>query len=240
MNCLILAAGLGSRLQGISESKPLTPLGGVPLIEHVIRRAAAGGATRFLVVTGHEAARVERFLAELQFRLAVPIGWERVADWSKPNGHSVIAGAAALNGNYLLSMCDHVYDPAIVTRLLSARPRGVTLAVDRKLAGPLIDIDDATKVEVASDGRIARIGKQIEAYNAIDTGVFLATPALAPAILTAIGDGAEGTLSDGVQRLADAGRAWTVDVGDARWIDVDSPATLELAEARIASFTLEG
>ena len=240
MNCLILAAGFGSRLQGISESKPLTPVGGVPLIEHVIRRASAGGATRFLVVTGHEAAQVERFLAELQFRLAVPIGWERVADWSKPNGHSVIAGAIALKGNYLLSMCDHVYDPAIVTRLLAAKPRGVTLAVDRNFSAPLLDIDDATKVKVASDSRIASIGKQIADFNAIDTGVFLATPALARAIQAAVNDGAEGNLSEGVQRLADAGKAWTVDVGDARWIDVDCPAMLALAEARIASPELQG
>jgi choline kinase len=240
MNCLILAAGFGSRLRGISESKPLTPIAGVPLIEHVIRRAAAGGATRFLVVTGHEAAQVERFLAALQFRLALPIGWERVADWSQPNGHSVIAGAAALKGNYLLSMCDHVYDPAIVARLLAARPRSVTLAVDRSLSGPLLDIDDATKVEVGADGRIVSIGKQIAAYNAIDAGVFLATPALASAIQAAIEDGAAGTLSDGMQRLADAGRAWTVDVGTARWIDVDSPAMLTLAEARITSPELHG
>jgi len=240
MNCLILAAGFGSRLRGISESKPLTPIAGVPLIEHVIRRAAAGGATRFLVVTGHEAAQVERFLAALQFRLALPIGWERVADWSQPNGHSVIAGAAALKGNYLLSMCDHVYDPAIVARLLAARPRGVTLAVDRSLSGPLLDIDDATKVEVGPDGRIVSIGKQIAAYNAIDAGVFLAPPALASAIQAAIDEGAAGTLSDGMQRLADAGWAWTVDVGTARWIDVDSPAMLTLAEARIASPELHG
>jgi len=43
MHCLIIAAGHGSRLGGISSSKPLTPVAGVPLIEHVIRAAAAGG-----------------------------------------------------------------------------------------------------------------------------------------------------------------------------------------------------
>jgi 1L-myo-inositol 1-phosphate cytidylyltransferase len=230
MNCLILAAGLGTRLRGISESKPLTPIGGVPLIEHVIRRAAAGGATRFLVVTGYEAERVEAFLAELQFRLALPIGWERTENWTQPNGYSVLAGAEVLRGDYLLSMADHLFDPAIAARLLDRRGKGVTLAVDRNLAGPLLDIDDATKVEVAADGRIAAIGKALTAYNAIDTGLFLATPALAEAIRADIAAGGGGSLSEGMQRLAGAGLAATVDIGAARWIDVDSPAMLELAE----------
>ena len=230
MNCLILAAGLGSRLREVSESKPLTPVGGVPLIEQVIRRAAAGGATRVMVVTGHEAHRVETFLAGLQFRLALPIGWERVEDWTQPNGHSVLTGASVLNGDYLLTMADHLFDPEIVERLLKERPAGLALAVDRNLSGPLLDIDDATKVEVDDDGRIVRIGKALASYNAIDTGLFRTTPALAEAIRAAIDAGGSGSLSEGVQRLADAGLASTMDIGSARWIDVDSPAMLRLAE----------
>jgi choline kinase len=230
MNCLILAAGLGSRLRGMSDSKPLTPVGGVPLIEQVIRRAAAGGATRITVVTGHEAQRVEAFLSGLQSRLALPIAWVRVEDWTQPNGHSVLAGAGMLNGDYLLTMADHLFDPKIMERLLTQRPTGLTLAVDRNLSGPLLDIDDATKVEVDEDGRIVRIGKALSSYNAIDTGLFRTTPALAQAIRAAIGAGGSGSLSEGVQRLADAGLASTMDIGSARWIDVDSPAMVRLAE----------
>ena len=62
MNCVVLAAGLGTRLRGISDSKPLTPVAGRPLIEHVVRRAADAGASRFVVVTGHQAERLEPFL----------------------------------------------------------------------------------------------------------------------------------------------------------------------------------
>ena len=239
MNCLILAAGLGSRLRGVSDSRPLTPVGGIPLLEHVIRRAAAGGATRVVVVTGYEAERVEAFLAQLQMRLSLPIGWERVDDWTRPNGHSVLAGASVLNGNYLLSMSDHLFDPRIASGLLAQRAMGVTLAVDRNLSGPLLDIDDATKVEVAPDGRIARIGKDLASYNAIDTGLFLATPALAEAIRDEIDAGAPGSLSEGVQRLARAGLASTMDIGSARWIDVDSPEMLALAEPLAASEALQ-
>ena len=224
MDCLIIAAGHGSRLRAVSPSKPLTPVAGMPLIERVIRSAAEGGATRFVVVTGHEAALVEAFLETLPFEIA-PV---RVADWDLPNGHSVLAGAACIPGDYLLTMSDHLFDPAIVRALIAAPPAALILAVDRDLAGPLLDMDDATKVETNETGAIVRIGKALDRFDAIDTGLFRATPALAGAI----GDGG-GSLSEGVQRLADQGRAMTCDVTGLAWLDVDDPAALAKAEAML-------
>jgi len=226
MNCLILAAGHGSRLREISRSKPLTPIAGVPLIEHVVRAAAAGGAGAFTVVTGHEAERVEAFLATLtDFRVRTV----RVANWDLPNGHSVLAGAEAIGGDFLLMMSDHLFDPAIVRRLIAAAPAPLLLAVDRDLANPLLDMDDATRVETGAGGAIVRIGKMLETFDAIDTGLFRATPALAEAI--AIGG---GSLSEGVQRLADRKKARTLDATGLRWLDVDDPAALAKAEAMLA------
>ena len=224
MDCLIIAAGFGSRLREVSPSKPLTPVAGVPLIERVIRAAAEGGATRFVVATGHEAERLEAFLATLPFAIE-PV---RVADWDLPNGHSVLTGAARIAGDYLLTMSDHLFDPAIVRALIDAPPADLTLAVDRDLGGPLLDMDDATKVETDQAGAIVRIGKQLDRFDAIDTGLFRATPALAEAIRAG-----GGSLSEGVQRLADAGRAMTLDVTGRFWLDVDDPAALAKAEARL-------
>jgi choline kinase len=236
MNCLILAAGLGTRLRGVSDSKPLTPLTGAPLIEHVVRRVAAGGVSRFVVVTGHEAERLEGYLGELAQRLGLDIVFARVDDWNLANGHSVLAGSAQIEGEYLLSMSDHLFDPAIVAQLagLAEPDADVVLAVDRNLAGELVDLADVTKVEVAGDGSIARIGKELARYNAFDTGVFRAGPGLAEAIRADIAAGGSGSLSAGVQRLADAGRARTMDICPARWIDVDDARMLGLAETWLA------
>jgi choline kinase len=224
MDCLIIAAGYGSRLRAVSPSKPLTPVAGVPLIERVIRAAAEGGATRFVVATGHEAARLEAFLATLPFPI-VPV---RVADWSLPNGHSVLAGAARISGDYLLTMSDHLFDPAIVAALRAAPPAALTLAVDRDLANPMLDMDDATKVATEENGAIVRIGKTLDRFDAVDTGLFRATPALAGAIAAG-----GGSLSEGVQRLADEGSAKALDVSGRFWLDVDDPAALAKAEARL-------
>src|SRR6185369_8508850 len=105
LDAVIIAAGFGSRISALSDSKPLTPIAGVPLIELGVRQLAAAGVTRVVVVTGHEAARVEAFLAGLAARSGLAIETARVGDWSRPNGFSVIAGAdrvAALGGRDFL------------------------------------------------------------------------------------------------------------------------------------------
>lgn len=232
MKCLILAAGYGSRLREVSPCKPLTPVRGVPLIEHVIRRASCAGATDFTIVTGHEAERLEAFISQLRSSEGLALQWVRTPNWDRPNGVSLLAGADLIEGDYLLLMSDHLVDPEIPSGLLaSARGKaGVTLAVDRALEGPLLDIEDATKVEVGASGEIVRIGKSLDHYNAIDTGVFLATPALARGIRDDLAAGGGGSLSEGVQRLADQRIAFTHDATGSRWIDVDDPRTLVLAE----------
>lgn len=234
-DALILAAGFGSRLRDLSESKPLTPVAGVPLIERGIRNLASIGIERVVVVTGHEAVRVEMFLADLHERVGLEIEAARVEDWSKPNGWSVLAGAGRLPGDYLLQMADHIFDPVILSQLAGAgsSSSGVTLAIDRRLDNPLVDPDDATWVQTGVAGRIVAIGKSITAYDAVDCGAFLATPELADGIGKAIAGGAAGSLSEGMQYLADRGRAATMDIGDAWWIDVDDPKSHSLAESAL-------
>lgn len=235
MKCLVIAAGHGSRLRSLSPSKPLAMVDGMPLIEHVVRRASAGGATGFTVVTGHRADEVESCLAALSDRIGVGIETVRTADWDRPNGFSVLSGAGRIDGDFLLLMADHLFAPEIVARLIAERDpsAGLTLAVDRRLANPLVDLDDATRVVVAADGAIASIGKGLDRFNAIDTGLFLATPALAEAIERSIAEGGSGSLSEGVQALADEGQAFVFDIGSSWWIDVDDPNSLRLAEQEL-------
>ncbi len=245
MDALIIAAGFGSRLAGLSPCKPLTPIAGVPLIELGVRQARAAGAARVVVVTGHEAERLEAFLPGLGARAGIPVVAERVADWSLPNGYSVMAGAARISGDYLLMMADHIFAAPILNNLAQtggadgAKDWGVTLAIDRRVVSPLIDPDDATWVRTALNGRIITIGKTIAPYDAVDCGAFLATPELAGAIAAAITAGKAGSLSDGMQRLAEAGRAATMDVGEGWWMDVDDPRAHAIAEVQAPHYLPE-
>lgn len=232
MDALIIAAGYGTRLRDIADSKPLAPIAGVPLLELGVRQARAAGVERAVVVTGHHAVEIEKFLPALSARVGIPVVSERVQHWSTPNGHSVMAGAARISGNYLLLMADHIFEASILQRLVreGTTSRGVTLAIDRRTDNPLLDPADATWVRTDSDGRIEAIGKSVAPYDAVDCGAFLATPELARAIQAAIAEGKPGSLSDGMQRLADAGRAATMDIGEAWWLDVDDPRMHAIAE----------
>jgi 1L-myo-inositol 1-phosphate cytidylyltransferase len=234
MDALIIAAGYGSRLSSLSPSKPLTPIAGVPLIELGVRQARAAGARRVVVVTGHEAERLEAFLPDLATRADIVIEAERLSDWSQPNGWSVMAGAARISGDYLLMMADHIFSAPLLTMLArqGSPERGVTLAIDYRVSSELVDPDDATWVKHDPAGRIVAIGKALTDYDAVDCGAFLATPELAEAIGAAITAGKPGSLSDGMQLLADRGRAWVADIGSAWWIDVDDPRALAFAEAQ--------
>ncbi len=235
LDAVIIAAGFGSRLRDLGLSKPLTPVSGMALLEIGIRQAAAAGIRRVTVVTGHEAEKVEAALPLFARRAGITVRTARIDDWSRPNGYSVMAGAAQVVDPFLLMMADHIFSTPILRALArqGSDDRGVTLAIDRQVAGPFIDPDDATWVRTDPDGRIQAIGKTIATYNAVDCGAFLATAELGAAIARAIAEGRPGSLSDGMQILAEQGRAATMEIGGHWWIDVDDPHMHALAEQGI-------
>ncbi|MEA3065029.1 MAG: 1L-myo-inositol 1-phosphate cytidylyltransferase [Sphingomonadales bacterium] len=235
MKCVILAAGQGTRLRTLAESKPLAEIAGIPLVEHVVRAAAAGGASEFVVVTGYRPEPLEAFLQDLAGRTGLPIDAVRNRDWARPNGLSVLAAEPRLADEFVLLMSDHLFDPAILSDLIAADRGGaaLTLAADFAVDDPRLDLDDATKIEVGEDRRIVRIGKALACYDAIDTGIFIAGPALIEALRTSLAGGGTGSLSEGVQALADSGRAFVRDCGGRWWLDVDDEAAFGKAEAAL-------
>lgn len=237
MQCLIIAAGQGTRLRSIAPSKPLAEVAGLPLIEHVVRAAAAAGATGFVVVTGYEPEALEAFLGGFSERSGLPIEIVRNEDWARPNGLSVLAAESLLASEFALLMSDHLFDPEILRDMIAADRRGaaLTLGADYAVDDPRLDLDDATKIELGEGGRIRRIGKTLADYDAIDTGIFIATGELLEALRASLAAGGSGSLSEGVQALADSGRAFTRDISGRWWLDVDDEAAFAKAEAALGT-----
>ena len=227
---LIVAAGTGSRLRAKGNLKPLVEVGGKALIEYAIGAAFDAGLTRATVVTGYHAEILESYLAELAKRTGWQIDTIHNPEFLKPNGLSVLKARERIKGPFCLAMCDHIVDPELYRRLLAA-DRGddtVALAVDRRMDNPYVDLEDVTRVQLNGQ-YIAHIGKEMPTYNAFDTGIFAAGPALFDAIAQSGDTSGDYSISGGMRILASEQRALGVDVGDAFWIDVDSPEMYELA-----------
>lgn len=231
---LVLAAGQGSRL-GRQTSKPLFSLLGVPLLARTLFTLEKAGITDAWVVLGYEGERVQREIDSIR-RLNLHVHWIHNPRWKEPNGVSVLAAEEALDGPFILTMSDHLFQAEAVERLMEGvdRSPGLDLVVDHETED-VLDPDDATKVRLRGD-RIREIGKELEAYDAIDTGVFLATPALFAALKEVEEVSGRGpSLSEGVKALAEDGRARAVDGSDLPWQDVDTPEDVKAAESLLMS-----
>ena len=77
---MIFAAGLGTRLRPLTDTMPkaLVPVGGKPLLVHVIERLQAAGYERLVVNVHHFADQIEQYLrAHQNFGLDIAISDER-------------------------------------------------------------------------------------------------------------------------------------------------------------------
>ena len=64
MKALIFAAGLGTRLRPLTDNLPkaLVPVGGVPMLERIIRKLQAAGYDEFVINVHHFAPMIAEFL----------------------------------------------------------------------------------------------------------------------------------------------------------------------------------
>ncbi|HET9957969.1 MAG TPA: phosphocholine cytidylyltransferase family protein, partial [Polyangiaceae bacterium] len=234
---VILAAGTGSRLSDGRQElpKPLRKVAGVPMCVRVLRTLAAAGLREAVVITGYQGELVRTALLS-EPNLGLRLMFVDNPRYENKNGVSLLAARDFINEECVLTMSDHLYSPELVRRLLAFElPEGAcALGVDYDIER-CFDLDDATKVG-AERTRITAIGKELERYQALDTGVFRIGPALIEELSRLDAERGDCSLSDGVAALARRGQFFAADVGDVRWIDVDTPAALERAEAMLHVF----
>lgn len=227
---LIIAAGAGARLQGVTGSIPksLFKIAGVPIIKRIIMTAKKAGIERFVIITGYAADQFHDLL-DHDDQVTDCIDWVHNDQWQLPNGVSTLAARPFIDGPFALLMADHLFEEQTLAQLLETpiAHDECILAIDRKIE-TVYDLDDATKV-YDQEGRVIHINKTLDNYNAIDTGMFVCTSALFDALESSLTeDGC--SLSDGMQSLARRGKMRTFDIGTGFWQDVDTPDMLSHAE----------
>ncbi len=170
MNVVILAAGMGKRMQS-DLPKVLHPLAGKPLLSHVVDTARQLNPSRVCVVYGHGGDLVPSTLAadDLRFVLQAP---------QLGTGHAVMQAAAALDDDVpTLVLYGDV--PLTASQTLETL---LNKAGKEKLAVLTVDLPDPTGYGriVRENQRIVRIVEQKDASPAeraiqeVNTGILVA------------------------------------------------------------------
>ena len=233
-DAVILMAGAGSRLRGSAQTvaKPLIPIGGRPLISYALDSFEKAGVERIFAVVGPNG---DELAAEVAPLLSSRMQFQPISNpnWQKQNGVSLLTAAGQVSAPFFLAMGDHLFEPAILDKLMAgADLTRLNLAVDRKISA-IFDLDDAMKVRT-EENRIVAIGKKLDDYNAIDTGIFICPENVFDSLRRVLKND-DCALADGVRLMAEEGDALAVDIGDAWWQDVDTPEMLARASSGAAA-----
>lgn len=237
MRGLVLAAGPGRRLHPLTATVPKTllPLAdGRTILDLALANLSAVGIEEVVIVTGFAAERIAERVAELESRYGLRLELvrnDRAEEWN--NAYSLWLARDALGDGALLVNGDTVHPVGVEETLLAARGPDVLLATDgEKRLG-----DEEMKVVVSPDGRLRRIGKDVDPETAAGEYIGVAlveAPAAGP-----LAEALEATwrrdpslyYEDGLQELADrGGNVAVVPIGTVDWVEVDDLA--DLARAR--------
>jgi choline kinase len=234
---VVLAAGPGRRLQPLTAALPKTLLPLSPnrtILDLVLSNLRSVGIGDVLVVAGFAADRIRERIDELERRYGLRVELvlnDRASDWN--NAYSLWLAREAFREGALLVNGDTVHPVTVEEALLAARGPDVLLAVDRKK--PVRE--EAMKI-VAEEGRVRRIGKELDAETA--EGEYIGVALIESSAAGSLAEALEVTwrrdpslyYEDGFQELVDGGgNIGAAPIGTIDWVEVDDHADLERARA---------
>ncbi|MBK1658598.1 phosphocholine cytidylyltransferase family protein [Paracraurococcus ruber] len=240
MRAIILAAGRGSRMGGLTEDRPkcLVDLGGRPLLDWQVAALRAAGCTEVAAVAGYRAEALEGRGLTLF----------RNPRWAETNMVASLHRAAAwlAAGPCIVSYADIFYAAATVRRLMQAAA-DIAISYDpdwqalwsARFADPL---SDAESFLLRPDGTVADIGRRPGSLAEVQ-GQYMGLLRIAPAGWARIA--AHGAASGPaaldrldmtslLRALIAAGEAVQALPCEGAWGEVDSASDLAFYAARLA------
>ena len=223
VKALVLAAGQGSRLGKLTEPRPkgLLYVAGMPLLGRILSGLKKAGVQETWIVVGYKADMIREQIGENYAELN--IHFIDAKYWKKGNLYSLLAAKGIFHQDFLLCMCDHIFDPQIPKTLTNNESeKALVLAIERVA-------EEDTKV-LEKKGTIFDIGKKINQSNVvIDTGFFLCSPKIFEYAQEAAQEGA-AELADCVRIAAQNKDTQVVDVSGHLWKDIDTKEDLVRAK----------
>lgn len=234
---LILAAGLGSRLQHRTTTLPkaLVAVHGEPILSHQLRAFAANGIERVGIVLGHAGDRIVEFVDRISPGMAVEYIWNH--DYQQSNSsYSFWLARDWIGGEpYLHVNCDIIFSPSVLRDLLSTAS-ATAIAIRRDLP-----LGDQMENVAMRDGRIVRMS--IRHFDGAEGKAF-GLARIAPAEAALMFEHLQGHLDQGnrnencyglIRAVAERGHFGAFDASGRTLYEVNTPVDLDFAESRLAT-----
>jgi bifunctional UDP-N-acetylglucosamine pyrophosphorylase/glucosamine-1-phosphate N-acetyltransferase len=179
MNVVILAAGMGKRMQS-ALPKVLHPLAGKPLLSHVIDTARSLAPSRVCVIYGHGGAAVLKLLEKQNEGQAAQIG-AALQEQQLGTGHAVMQALPALDDNAPTLI---LYGDVPLTSAASLQRLVAAAGADKLAILTVVQADPFGLGRIVrEDGAIVRIVEEKDASDAerqigeINSGIMVAPTA---------------------------------------------------------------
>jgi choline kinase len=229
MHVVIMAAGLGNRLGGLTAARPkaLVPVAGRELVLRALDFTDHPSVEERTVVTGYRGDRLANFIRNS----ASGVGLLHNPRFEEGSILTLEVALSAVAGDMLLMNVDHIYPRRMFHRIADAEG-GISAVCDfGRSLGP-----DDMKVRLGGDGRLAEIDKGLASFSGGYIGMTLCRAGSLPAYRRAAARAREarGEKANAEAVLAQlAAEGSPINICDASgmpWLEVDTPDELAHAE----------
>jgi bifunctional UDP-N-acetylglucosamine pyrophosphorylase/glucosamine-1-phosphate N-acetyltransferase len=143
MEAVILAAGEGTRMRPLTDTrpKPMLPVADRPLMAHTADAAVDAGVAELVLVVGYEAEQVRAHFGD-EYR-GVPVSYA-VQEEQLGTAHAVRAAREHLDGDFLVLNGDDLYDADAVAALIEGVPAVGTYEVADPRPYGVFEVADGT------------------------------------------------------------------------------------------------
>jgi len=227
---MVLAAGLGTRMRPLTDTlpKPLVPVAGKALIDHVLDRLADAGVTKAVVNVHHMADAIEQHLKG-RTRPKIAISDER-GELLDTGGGVVKALKALGEAPFFHLNSDTIWIEGVTPNLgrLAAMfdPAEMDAVVLLAATATSIGYEGRGDFVMAPDGRLKR-----RAEREVVPFVYAGAAVLSPGLFADAPKGAF-SLNKLFDRAIEAGRLFGLRL-EGTWMHVGTPAAIKAAEAAI-------
>lgn len=227
MNAVILAAGLGKRMQPLTNDKPkaLVKFKGKPLLEHVLQSFEKAGVKEAVIIVNFGSGKIEKRFGNVFGKMNLSYVEQRAA---MGTAHAVLQAKGKVKGKFLVGSADVIVLPSLWKKLMQEKGKAAVVAL-RKEAHP-----ERFGIALVSGKKLMQIVEKpkgkIES-SLVNSGCYMFSQKIFPALEeTKVSKRGEFEITDSINSLAAKGKAGVI-VYNGKCLDIGTVKELRKAEA---------